>query len=135
MKKKHPKYATAVFALAVAIICSLPISAMANEMTKDSTPVELKYIGSINNQPVFQLNLDGAENDEFSISITDGNGDLLYFDKVKGKNFSRKFQVNTEEIMDGRLFVEIKERKSSKGELYEINSKTRLVQENLVSRL
>jgi len=108
--------------------------ALAHNGAGDTTPVEFKFIGNINNQPIFQLDMENVDNDEYTVTITDLDGTVLYSDKLKGKNISRKFRINTDEV-DGNLRVEVKAKKSDKAEVYVINSTQRFVQETSVSKL
>ena len=67
--------------------------------SKSDDPIEFKFIGKIKNRPVFQLNLNNNEAEEYLISIKDENYDLLYSEKVKAKdpNFSRKYALDIDE--------------------------------------
>ncbi|MBK7562752.1 MAG: hypothetical protein IPI68_14955 [Chitinophagaceae bacterium] len=80
-----------------------------------SVPVEMKFAGLLNNQPMFQLSFYGnAQQDEFTISIRDENGNSLYRENIKGENFTKKFLLNTDEIGDDTLLFEILSKKPVK---------------------
>ncbi|MBL0070261.1 MAG: hypothetical protein IPP39_17795 [Chitinophagaceae bacterium] len=94
-----------------------------------AVPVEMKFAGMIKNQPMFQLNFSGnAGQDEFTISIIDDYGNSLYREKIKGKNFYKKFLLNTDEIEDNTLWFEIFCNSTKKSVVYEINPHSRFVQ-------
>lgn len=111
------------------------ISLQAND--KDSiVPVELKYVGNIQNQPLFQLNFSGNPGqNEFLISVTDQYGTALYKENIKGEIFSKKFLLNTDEIGDDLIRFEITCKKSGKAVTYEINRQTRLLQDMVITQL
>jgi len=134
MKTGIKYYGTIVIALFIAFFFVLP-AALANAEKKDSAIVVLKYIGNIKNQPVFQLDLDNAGQDEITITISDPYGDVLYSENVRVKTFTRKFQLNTEEIGDDVLRVEVKTNNNRRPEVYEISRSTRFIQEAVVSKL
>lgn len=99
-------------------------------------PVELKLIGSINNQPLFQLTYAGImEQDEFTIGITDAEENLLYRENIKGENFTKKFLLNKEEVGEGTLRFEITSKKYSKTIVYQINRNTHQVEDLVISKL
>jgi hypothetical protein len=134
MKTKTMRYGKMIFTLALFLSFTFSSLAFANDGNKDTTEVQLRFIGNFNNKPVFQLEMENPGLEEFSISISDEDGTLLYFDKIRSKNFTRKFQVNTDEIQ-GNLRVEVKAGKTNKTEVYQINSITRFVHEMLVTKL
>lgn len=103
----------------------------------DSSPVELKYIGKINNNPVFQLNLNNDDNDSYFIKIKDENANVLYSEKVKGENLSRKYQLdveNTDQNAYG-VRVEVTSAKTHKTQVYQISTHTSVTQNIVVAQL
>jgi hypothetical protein len=99
-------------------------------------PVELKLVGSIKNQPLFELSFAGnPDHDEFTIIIRDEAGNSLYRENIKGENFTKKFLLNTDEIGDEILHFEVISRKSKKTVVYEVNRTSRFVEEMVVSEM
>ena len=89
-------------------------------------PVQLTYAGSINNQPVFQLSfLGNPEQNDFTINIIDESGYTLFSENFKAEVFTRKFLLNTSEILDETLNFEITSHKTGKAVVYKINRYTR----------
>lgn len=105
------------------------------EKTPVSSVIELKFIGNYENQPVFQLTLNNAAEDEYAITFRDEFGNVLYAAKVKGSNISRKFMLNTEEIGDNVLNVEVRSKKNDKSEVYQINRNRSVVEETVVNKV
>lgn len=99
------------------------------------TPVLLKYIGSVNNQPVFQLSLNNSESDEFYVTIKDGAGNLLYAETVKGKDVTRKYRLNTDEIEVTGLRFEIENKSKADKFQYTIQKNSYYVEDMIVSKL
>jgi hypothetical protein len=127
---------TRFLVIVLAIILSI-VSKEAFAHVPDTTvPVELKYIGQIQNKPLFQLSFSGnAGNKEYSIIITDENGVLLFQENSKGECFSKKFLLNTDELGDAILRFEIRFRGPGKRVVYEISRRTHLVQEMEIAEL
>ena len=110
-------------------------SAMANG-SNNPLPVELKFIGNINNQQIFQLNFAGnAEENEFVINIRDEEGNLLYRENIKGEVFHKKFLLNNDEIGNGKLFFEITGKRSNKTVLFEVKHQSHVVEDMVVKKV
>jgi hypothetical protein len=83
-------------------------------------PVELKYTGHVNNQPLYKLIVTGnTEHDEFTIIIRDENRNTVYRENIKGESSTKSFLLNTEEMGDDTLHFEIISKKTKKSVTYE----------------
>jgi hypothetical protein len=120
-------------ALVAAFLFSFTAKAGNDEQTK---AVELKYVGTINNKPVFQLNIaNGSADKEYILSITDEFGNMLYKAGVKN-NSSKKFLLNTDEInLDDAIKFVLVGRTTNKKFTYEINRISRTLEETSVVAL
>jgi hypothetical protein len=117
-------------------VFSLGTATTATANDKYDLPVELKFIGSVKDQPLFQLSFaSSALENEFTITIRDEEGNSLYSENIKGENFSKKFLLNNEGFGDELLRFEITGRKTNKTVVFEVNSQSRQVEEMLVSKL
>ncbi|MEI9810587.1 MAG: hypothetical protein WDO16_23455 [Bacteroidota bacterium] len=111
------------------------VTVRANDGSK-VLPVELKYNGLVNNQPLYKLIVNGnPEHDEFTIIIRDGKMNTMYRENIKGENFTKSFLLNTEEMGDNTLHFEIISKKTKKSVTYEINRNTHLEEERVISVL
>ena len=123
--------------LAIALLTGLTMTfastAIAND-EKKIIPVELRYIGNLENQPLFAMVFTSAEEAEFTITIRDEYGNLLYRDNVKGGNITKKFLLNTEELGDTGLRFEVSANKTHKPAVFEITKYSRMVEDVVVSR-
>ncbi|RXK58412.1 hypothetical protein ESA94_17385 [Lacibacter luteus] len=76
--------------------------------TEDVAPAaELKLITHLDNQPVFQLSLNNAQNAKYLVVVKDESGAIVYQETVSGVNIKRKYQLNTEELGVTGLTFEI----------------------------
>jgi len=126
-----------IIAIALFAVTSITTSTtvLAND-EKNNVKSELKFIGNINNQPVFHLVLDNVAAQNFTVIIRDEYSNVLYrYSSNDGSNFNKKFQLNTEDIGDDAVRFEITTGKNSKPVVYEVNRSTRVVEEMLVSKL
>jgi hypothetical protein len=125
--------------MAIAVFAALTIASTSNVMasgdTKPKAGIDLKFIGNNDNQPVFQLNVNNTEDDEYLVTFRDEQNNVLYAGKLKGINITKNFQLNTDDGADGTMSVEVKSKKSNKAEVYKINRTTSYTQEIVVNKL
>ena len=126
---------TRSFAIALATIFSIALVSpvMANE-EKKPIPVELKFIGNIDNQPVFQLTFSNPGESEFTVVVRDEFNNVLYRDNLKGEKISKRFLLNIEELGDSPILFEITGKKTDKTVTYEVNKQSRFIQDVVVSK-
>lgn len=103
----------------------------------NSLPVELKYAGNYNNQPLIQLNFSGTKEESvFNISVSDQAGLILYAADVKGENdFSKQFLLNTDDLGDAVLTFVITGKKSGKTVSYQVSRKKKITEQMDVVKL
>ena len=121
MKSKIKNYGT--IALLVAFSLTATVS-WANDGGTDTPAVSLKYLGLVQNQPMFQLDLNSIEETDFYVSIKDQNGRVIYNEKIKAKTFTRNFRLDTESLDDAIIKVEVRDG-NKKPEVFTINRNTR----------
>lgn len=127
---------TRTLAIALAVSCTTAFSTPASAIDEKKTiPVELKFVGNLNNQPVFVLNFTNTEVNEYTVIVRDNSGYVLYKDKVKGSNMTQKFIINTADIGDGEIKFEITGKKTDKTVVYEVNTVSRFVEDVVVSKV
>ncbi len=108
------------------------LSAVAADPNPGDTavPVEMKFAGFINEQPVFHLNFSGnTEQNDFIITVLDESGSVLYRETARGEQFTKRFQLNTDEIGDQSLRFEIYCADNKRSVSFEVNRHTRFVQD------
>ena len=107
---------------------------MAHNNSQD-LPVELKLIGTIKDQPLFQLSFgSNSMENEYNITIRDEAGNSLYSENIKGENFHKKFLLNNEDGEGEALRFEITSKKTNKTVVFEVNRQSHIVEEMVVSK-
>jgi hypothetical protein len=123
----------AIAALALSLAFTTPT--MANDGGKDNPKTELKFIGNVENQPVFELNLANKVEDEYTVTFRDEYGNILFTDKFKGAGLSKKFLLKSEDFGDAALNVTVKSKNSNTTDVYSINKSHSYVEETSVSKV
>lgn len=130
----NPRIVT--IALVALFTVAFTAPALANN-EKDAAPVELKYLGKYNNQPVFEVSFVNAkvEGSEYIVVIRDSENNVLYKDVVKPGTLTRKYLLDTENVSDVAVQFEITEKKSNKTSVYAVNKSSRIVEDLAVNKL
>jgi hypothetical protein len=125
-------------AIAIALVAALSVTFTTPAMATDKDtviPVELKFIGNLQNQPLFHMIFNGTQESEFTIIVRDQIGNVLHKEIVKGTSITKKFLLNTDELGDADLRFEISSKSYDKPVVFEINKHSRFVQDVVVTRM
>ena len=136
MKKVMSKNKAIIFGL-MAIIStafSNPVSAMGKK--SDPPGVEIRYLGFVNKNPVFEITTSNVLTENFFVTIRDEAGTVLHSEKLSGKKLSRRYRIDTEEeIADGGLRFEVRSVKSKKTDVYIVGVSENITREMAVTRI
>lgn len=105
MKNSQSKFRVLVVSLAALFGVTCTSVAHAGEAT-GNFPVTVKYVGALNNAPIFQLSFTNQTVEQFEIFITD-KFNTIYYEKIKGKELVRNFQFLSNESEGGSVDDEI----------------------------
>lgn len=131
MKTKIRNFGTIALAVAFSFVATV---SWATDGKNDTPAVSLKYIGLVQNQPMFQLDLSSVEETHFYVSIKDQFGQVIYNEKITAKNFTRNYRLDTENLEDAILKVEVRDG-NNKPQVFTINRNTRFYEETSISKL
>lgn len=130
---------TKMITMGLFTLCTMGLTNATFAGVKTENPAELKFIGKIKNQPVFQLNLNNNDADEYYINIKDADYNVLYSEKIKGENLSRKYQLAIDEselhAPGFGVRVEVTSAKTHKTLVYKISSQTSVTENIVVAKL
>lgn len=131
---KHTK--PIIVAVLFSLLTLTHVNAADTTVGMNAVPVELKYAGTYKNQPVLMLNFSGSkEENQFSITIADQNGVVLYSTDAKGEKFSKQFILNTDELGDAVLKFEVSSRKTGKSVAFQVSRQTLISEQMNVVKL
>ncbi|MBI3138978.1 MAG: hypothetical protein HYZ15_10365 [Sphingobacteriales bacterium] len=99
-------------------------------------PAEVKYVGKIQNNPVFELTVTGTGvQEDYVINVRDEHGNILHTENIKAESFTKKFMLALEELGDYSIQFQITGRKSKRTAVYSVNNNNHNVEEVRVSKL
>lgn len=123
--------------IAIIAVFSAAFTNPAMATTKADPPVtEVKYLGFVGNNPVFELNLKNYQSDNYFITIRDAAGTVIFSEKLSGTNVSRKYRIDTEdELPEGGLRFEVRSLKTKKLDTYIADVTENVTREVAVTKL
>jgi hypothetical protein len=131
---KTSKYTIALLTL-IALTVGISTSSLANEEPKKNAATELKFIGNLNNSPVFELSLINPADDEIVVTFRDDAGNVVYTNTFKGSSINKKFLLKSDGFDNTALNVTVKSLKNNSTEVYAINTNLTYVEETVVNKL
>lgn len=121
---------------AMMIIGSLLTSSVHANTTPDLPGVQVKYLGAVQNNPVFEIVFNNKEADKYLVTIRDEYGTILFSEKLSGRNITRKYRIDTEvEIGEGGLRFEIRPYSTKKTQVYVAGLSETVSKDMAISRL
>jgi hypothetical protein len=136
MKKVMNKNKAIIIAMMAIISTSFsnPLSAMEKKI--DPPGVEIKYLGFNDKNPVFEIIISNAQVDTYYITVRGESGTALYSEKISGKNISRKYRIDTEEVIPANgLRFEIRAGSTNKTEVYVAGTTESITREMAVNKI
>lgn len=98
--------------------------------TNGGVPAELQLQGLVNNQPLVTLQVNAEpRQDDFTIRITDSEGNNLYEENIRAHRFTKKFLFNTRELGDETLQVEIVSHSTGLSRVYLVHAASATLRE------
>ncbi|MBX9781976.1 MAG: hypothetical protein K2X48_01665 [Chitinophagaceae bacterium] len=94
-------------AVAIHLLLLLTAAVSANAQTTEKPLSEMKVTGRMNNEPVYELQINNTSFGKYTIVITDEAGILLYEETLSGISISRKFLLNKEELGNTGVVFEV----------------------------
>lgn len=123
--------------IAIAFFAVIPnlASLKAQDAATPNHSLQVKCVEKATNHITFQLDLHNENGDLYFLSVKDEDGIVLYTEKIKDKDFSRRFQWNKEYNSPRKLVFTLTGDKMRKEQVVEVNSTYQLVQDVVISRL
>ncbi len=135
MKQVMKNIKSVVAVALLALTLGISNTAVANNGGDNNNNVELKYLGQLKNQPVFQLNIKSAPDAEYLVRIIDEANNVVYAEKLKGQDITKKFQLSDDAQESSLLTFEIINRKDNSVTTYKVRNNTRTVQDIEIAKI
>ncbi len=122
------------FVLGTLFVAALSVANAKNPTSVTSADkVEVKYTGvDVNNQLSFNIKYANPSGNTFSLTVLDENGDQLFKGAYGDKSFDKTFKLPKSEM--SKVSFVIEDTKASYKEKFDVNIKTRVIEDVIVSR-
>jgi hypothetical protein len=134
MKTQMNKFRIAAIALVAVFTVALSTPVLAED-GKNPVQTELKFIGEIKNQPVFELTFNTEDESEFIVVIRDEFKNVLHRETVKTGTASKKYLITSELADLDILQFEVTGKKTDKTVVFQINKNSRFIQDMVVNKV
>lgn len=105
---------------------------------KEESPAEFKFLNKVDSRPVFQLNMNNKEDDQFWVRVKDGDGKVLYSETLTGKNAWRQYllDVSDDDFNDPefKLRFEVKSLTTHRTFVYNVSRDTHVVSDISIAK-
>lgn len=102
---------------------------------KGIIPVEVKYVGSLNDQPVLEVSLENIAGEEFKVTLRDEHGELLYSGSFNDKKIVKRFQFDNGSTTPIRIHLTVSNKKLNQTETFEISNNRQVIESVVVEKL
>jgi hypothetical protein len=122
------------------VVCALMVTilsskANAQQLTTAKNTPEIKYLGTVQDKLVFQVDFRSVANNSLFVSIKDDEGMVLFTEKIKDSKFSRKFAFDREEFEGKKLSFVIHDATETTAQTFQVARNLRLVEDVVITRL
>jgi hypothetical protein len=121
------------------LITALPATSNAAEEKKAEkstmAPVEVKFLGQLDNQPVFEMNIDNNNADVLYLTLKDEEGNVLYGEKLNDKKISKKFRFMSSGYEGLNVTLNLTSKSSKNTQTYQISNVSKVVEDVVVTKI
>jgi len=101
-----------------------------------SSPEPLvKYIGTLDGQPIFRVQLDNQPGSIYHLTIKDDEGTVLYAEKIKDKQFSKSFKFDNAARDNVKLTFTLQGNNNTQSKEFKVNTTTKVLDNVVVTTL
>lgn len=110
------------------LVVVLAITALHTTLIAQTATPHLKQVSSINNQPLFELQLNNDENDVVYVVIKDVLGTILHKEKITEKRAVRNYALDSDAFsVASTLIFDIQSVKNKTTALFEVRNNNKFV--------
>ena len=125
-----------IFSLGFTSLVLIGLATTASASATDTTPTPaVKYIGSLDGQPVFKVDLNNQSAGVQFLTIKDDQGVVLYSEKIKSKQFSKSFKFENSDRDNVKLTFIVENEKGVQSQEFKVNTNTRVYNDVVVTTL
>lgn len=117
------------------VVITFPLAADAQKFTIEKNSPEIKYLGTVQDRLLFQIDMENVPNSPLYVTIKDEEGNVLFAEKVRDANFSRKFAFDKGEFEGKRVSFIVQGVNGKSTQTVQVATRTRMVEDVVITRL
>ena len=133
MKNVSKLFTSILMALSLVFVFSAA-DAKANDKIK-AAGVQIKYVGSMNGKPVFQIDMVNQGEEPVTLALRDEHGNSLYYDVVKNGSYSKRIAFEDLDVDDLKLTLALRSKSGYQAQYFQISRNTSTVESVEVARV
>lgn len=126
---------TKIVALALLTIFTTTVANATPVSDEKTKPEAVRYVGNLNDLPVYRLSLNTEKSAVYRVSIKDESGNVIYSEKVSGASIVRNYQLDEAPAADYSLTFEVKNLTENTSTVYSINKTKKIFDEVAVNEV
>jgi hypothetical protein len=107
----------------------------ASAQTSATPEPAVKYIGTLDGRPIFNVQLDNQVGQVYFLTIKDEEGTVLYAEKFKDKQFSKSFKFDNIDRSNVKLTFVLEGNKTVQSKQFNVKSSTQVFDNVVVTTL
>ena len=119
------------------VVFLLSFTTVSFGQTEDKTNyATLQFIGKVDQLPIFRLVILNEKEGSFLLKVKQGNGDVIFSEKLKGNSIAKLYKLDTEnaELINATTF-EVTNAATNKTTVYKLNNYLKTVEEVFITKL
>ncbi len=105
------------------------------QSTETVIPVKVTYLGRVDLQPIFQIDIDNINGNDVYVSLKDEDGSILYSDKFNDQKFSKRFRFETFDAITRKITLSLTSKKDKKTQALQFSNVLTTVEDVVVTRV
>jgi len=130
---KFFKAAAFVIVITMATAAKAQLTPVSSTISEVPIKAAVTYVATGNESLFFDVKVNNAEGEKFTIVVKDDNSTTLFRGTYYDKNFKKRFVLPKTD--SNKLTFQIRSESDSKSEIFEVNTKTRVVEEVVVTKV
>ncbi|MGZ3951910.1 MAG: hypothetical protein ACXVBZ_10965 [Flavisolibacter sp.] len=116
-------------------LSTILLAGAASAQSSTNPDPAVKYIGSIDGQPMFKVQLNNQTGDVYHLTIKDDEGTVLYAERFNDKQFSKSFKFDNADRSNVKLTFILEGNKTVQSKEFKVNSSTQVLDNVVVTTL
>ena len=107
----------------------------AQDTVTKSPAAEIKYVGMLDQQLIFEVKYQPGPNESFSVEIEDQDGYQFYFGRFKQKSFKKQYAIDKTDLGNNTITFVLATQDGVRKQVFNVAASTRVVEEVSVVKL